>query len=96
MALAIIIIICATAMVITMIITNANKAFRMDESYWKLKYEADHENYANLMDINQSILENTKEVIETNSELLKLLKQDVEEKEDVWINKTILDQDQPR
>lgn len=95
MALAIIFVICATAVFITVVITNANKAIRMDESYWKLKYEADHERSTNLIDLNQRILENTKEVIETNSELLKLLKQDVEEKEDVWINKTILDQDQP-
>ena len=95
MALAIIITICATAVFITVVITNANKAIRMDESYWRIKYEADHENRANIIDLNQRILENTKEVIETNSELLKLLKQDVEEKEDVWINKTILDQTNP-
>lgn len=95
MALAIIFVICVTAVFITVVITNANKAIRMDESYWKMKYEAAHEDRANIIDLNQKILENTKEVIETNSELLKLLKQDVEEKEDVWINKTILDQDQP-
>lgn len=94
MALAIIFVICGTVMFITVVITNANKAIRMDESYWRMKYEADHENRANIIDLNQRILENTKEVIETNSELLKLLKQDVEGKEDVQI-KTILDQTNP-
>ena len=73
MALAIIFVICATAMGITIVITSTDKEIRTKESYWKAKYETEHNNSVGILQLNREILDNTKDVLRINKELHVML-----------------------
>lgn len=73
MALAIIIIICATALSMTIVITNSERDIRTKDSYWKAKYEIEHDNSTDILKLNREILDNTRAVIRTNRELHTML-----------------------
>lgn len=73
MALAIIIIICATALCMTVVIAEAYKKIQTGDSYWKAKYDIEHEDYMNIIELNADILANTKDVIRINKELHVML-----------------------
>lgn len=81
MALAIIIIICATALSMTIVITNSDREIRTKDSYWKAKYEIEHDNSTDILKLNREILDNTRAVIRINRELLTTLNERVKAEE---------------
>ena len=81
MALAIIIIICATALSMTIVITNSDREIRTKDSYWKAKYEIEHDNSTDILKLNREILDNTRAVIRINRELHTTLNERVKAEE---------------
>ena len=74
--------ICATLIGIVIAVSQTIENIRTHDSYWKAKYELEKSDMYSVLELNGDIIENTKNVIKMNEELLKMLKDQVKEQTD--------------
>lgn len=74
--------ICMTALGIAIIVSRTMENIETHDSYWKIKYEYEKSDLYSARKLNEDIIENTKNVIKMNEELLKILKDQVKEQTD--------------